>query len=83
MSKIVFVTGGSRGIGRAIVKNLLDKDYKVIVGYKKEKKLADELVEENKSCFSVQVDISSLDSIKDSIDFIKDVIYHIIIFFNS
>lgn len=63
--KVVFVTGGNRGIGKGIVKELLKKDYNVVIGYKNTKKGIEELA--NKRSFAVQVDISNRSSIKKAI----------------
>ncbi len=63
--KIVFVTGGNRGIGKGIVKELLKKDYNVVIGYKNTKKGIEILT--NKNSFAVQVDISNRYSIKKAI----------------
>lgn len=46
MNKVVIVTGGSRGIGAAIVKELANSDYQVILNYNKSEKQANEIKEE-------------------------------------
>ena len=43
MNKIAFVTGASKGIGKAIALGLLAKGCKVAVGYYSSKNLADEI----------------------------------------
>jgi 3-oxoacyl-[acyl-carrier protein] reductase len=44
--RVAVVTGGSRGIGRAIVKELASRGCKVAFSYSKNRELADKLVEE-------------------------------------
>jgi 3-oxoacyl-[acyl-carrier protein] reductase len=74
--KIAIVTGGSRGIGRAIVKNMADSGIDVYFNYSSpdntdaEKTRA--IVEKNGGfCQGVQVDISKKDDVQ---SFIKDVV---------
>ena len=43
--RIVLVTGGSRGIGEAIVLRLAEKGYKIVVNYNSDSKDASELIE--------------------------------------
>ena len=46
--KTVIVTGGSRGIGAAIVKELALKKYNVVLNYNKSEKEAEKIIEELK-----------------------------------
>lgn len=63
MSKVVIVTGGSRGIGAATAKLLGAKDYAVCVNYLANRERADEVVEciirDGGRAFAHQADVSS------------------------
>lgn len=56
MSKVAIVTGGSRGIGRAIAKTLAESDIKVIACYNKSEEKANELKNELKN-ENIDIDI--------------------------
>ncbi len=72
MSKIAIVTGGSRGIGNAIALDLLDKGYRVGVGYYKNKSLAEEIAKENTHALPLYIDITSLKSIEKAFNEIEN-----------
>lgn len=72
MSKIAIVTGGSRGIGNAIALDLLDKGYRVGVGYYKNKSLAEEIAKENTRALPLYIDITSLESIEKAFNEIEN-----------
>lgn len=61
--KVAIVTGSSRGIGRAIAKELAIRGAKVVINYHKSSSAADEVVEEIKSAgghaHSFQADVSN------------------------
>ena len=71
--KIAIVTGGSRGIGKAIVESLARKGIKVIANYNKSEEKAKQLKEQlNKENISIDIfkaDVSKRDEVKDMIDF--------------
>ena len=64
MSKIALVTGGSRGIGNAIALDLLEKGYRVGIGYHKNKSMAQEIAENNSQALPLNIDITSEKSIQ-------------------
>jgi len=72
VSKIAIVTGGSRGIGNAIALDLLDKGYRVGVGYYKNKSLAEEITKENTHALPLYIDITSLESIEKAFNEIEN-----------
>ena len=74
MSKIAIVTGGSRGIGSAIVESLARKGIKVIKNYNKTKEKANELKEklakENIIIDIFKADVSKRADVKEMIDYV-------------
>ena len=73
--KIAFVTGGSRGIGKAIVERLGKDGFLVGFSYinseEKAKKFVEELEEKGIEAFSVQFDVSDFESSKEAISGIE------------
>ena len=65
--KTVFVTGGSRGIGRAIADWFIKRDYNVIIGFCKNFEYKRSPLRE-KNVFSAMVDIKNRKSIIDAIN---------------
>ena len=67
-NKVAVVTGGSRGIGRAIVLALAGAGYQVAFSYVRDKVAAMSLLDEvqalGSDCLALQCDVSSGDSIK-------------------
>ncbi len=64
--KVALVTGGSRGIGAAIVRLFVQAGAKVVFNYQRAADAANKLVEElgAEQCFAVQADLKSADSAK-------------------
>ena len=73
MGKIAIVTGGARGIGKAIVETLARKGVKVIANYhqseEKAKQLKEDLQKENIEIDIFKADVSKRKEVKDMIDF--------------
>ena len=44
MKRTAFITGGTQGIGKAIVEKLIDQDYKVVIGFRSQKTKANDMV---------------------------------------
>ena len=68
-SKVAFVTGASRGIGKSIAETLLKAQYKVAVGYNNHRELAELVTNGLSSAIAVHVDVSDEDSINQAISF--------------
>lgn len=77
--KIAFVTGGTSGIGKAIVKELLDKECIVITCYSSNEEAKEKLVKEL-GCENLKVfkcDVSKENEVANIIDYIKDNYGHL------
>ncbi len=74
--RVAIVTGGTRGIGKAIVKKLVAQGAAVALNYRKSSKEAEELVEEIKSnggkAIAVQADVSSFDDAQAMVNKVVD-----------
>ena len=81
--KVVFVTGGSRGIGRGIAERLIAEGYLTAVGYRKNKNLCQELTTLGGNVLPVQIDLECSQSINTSINFIEDKLGTIDILINN
>jgi 3-oxoacyl-[acyl-carrier protein] reductase len=70
--KTVFITGGSRGIGRAIALRLAKDGFNIVVNYSKSDKSAEEVVKEAKEygveAMAVKCDVSKYDEVEKAID---------------
>lgn len=65
--KIVFVTGASRGIGKAIAIKMIENGCTVGIGYNQQKENAEAIVKKYEHAIPVQVNIADRDSIKKAI----------------
>lgn len=74
--KVAIVTGGSRGIGAAIARELADKGAHVAINYQSRSDAADEVIkdiEENEgSAIAVKADVSNSQDIADLIEEVKN-----------
>ena len=74
MNKVVLVTGGSRGIGAGIVKELASEGYTVILNYNKSEEKAkavqEELTKSGKKVEIYKADVTKREEVKNLIEFI-------------
>ena len=74
--KVAIVTGGTRGIGKAIVKKLSAQGAAVALNYRKSAKEAEELVEELKSkgkkAIAIQADVSNFNDAQEMVKKVVD-----------
>jgi NAD(P)-dependent dehydrogenase (short-subunit alcohol dehydrogenase family) len=83
MNQIAFVTGASRGIGKAIALDLLAKNYRVAVGYHSNKTLAYEISSLHSNATPIKVDVSSAVSIMLAFKEIEDKLGKVDILVNN
>lgn len=69
--KTAIITGGATGIGKAIVKQLAELNYNIVINYNKSEKEAIELKNEiiNKNIEIFKADVSKRENIKDLVEF--------------
>lgn len=77
MSRIVLVTGASRGIGKAIARNFAEAGATVIINYVNNAAMAEELCSEinknyNAECISIQADVSEYADVQRMFGEIRD-----------
>tara|TARA_Y100001958_G_scaffold159935_1_gene164420 strand:+ start:6589 stop:7314 length:726 start_codon:yes stop_codon:yes gene_type:complete len=69
MKRTAFITGGTQGIGKAIVEKLISQDYKVLIGFMSQKAKAHDMAKNinsmNGDAIAVHVDITSRSSIQE------------------
>ena len=72
-NKVVIVTGGSRGIGASIVKELVNSGYNVVLNYNKSedtaKQIKEELISSGKTVDIYKADIRNREEVKSLIEF--------------
>ena len=69
---VAFVTGASRGIGKGIAERLIKDGYKVAVGYRSHKELAESVAGGSDSALAVHVDVADESSINQAISLTED-----------
>lgn len=88
MRKVALVTGGAKGIGAAIVKELANNDYDVVINYNTSEKEAKALLEEIKKECNVNVlcfkcDVSKENEVDEMISFIEEKLGGVDILINN
>ena len=86
-NRLAFITGGSRGIGKAIALKLADMGADVIINYYKNKKKAEETVneieEKGVKGYVIQGDFGKKEDIDKTFDYIKDNFGYLDIFVSN
>jgi 3-oxoacyl-[acyl-carrier protein] reductase len=77
MRKVVLITGGAKGIGKAIAETMASSSYDVVINYRSSKdeadKLKDELVSKyNVNVLTYQADVSSEEEVDKMVSYIED-----------
>lgn len=67
--KTVLVTGGSRGIGKAIVQKFAENSYNVILNYSKSEEVAYKLTQKYSNVRAFKADISNKKQVQEMVDF--------------
>ncbi|GGF02341.1 NAD(P)-dependent dehydrogenase, short-chain alcohol dehydrogenase family [Chishuiella changwenlii] len=78
LSKIVLLTGGSRGLGKDSALQLAKKGFDIILTYQSKKEAADEVVSEieklGQKAFALKLDISTTDGFDAFVDEVKNTL---------
>lgn len=82
-ARVAFVTGASRGIGRAIADTLAAANYKVAFGYNKTQIRADSVASKLDSVFPVHVDVSDERSVRRALACIESELGNVDILVNN
>lgn len=88
MNKVALVTGSSKGIGRATIKEFASHNYDVVINYNASKKEAEKLQKEIESKYNVKVmvikgDVSNEEEVKLMIDLVIDKFNRIDVLVNN
>ena len=85
--KTVIVTGGSRGIGAAIVKELAEENYNIVLNYNKSeeaaKQIQEELKEKGINIEIFKADVSKREEVRDLVQFAIDKFNNIDVLINN
>ena len=84
MNKVAIVTGGTRGIGKAICYELVKKGIKVVVNYKKSDELANKIQEELGDMVRIyKADVSKREEVKGLVKFTLEEFENIDVLINN
>lgn len=84
MKKVAIVTGGTRGIGNAIVEELVNKGIKVVINYKNSENIANKMQEKYGEKVRIfKADISKRDEVKKLVEFTLNEFGNIDILINN
>ena len=88
MNKVVLVTGGSKGIGRAIALELAKQGYDIVINYLTSQKEAEALQKEIKEmygvrCMAIPCDVSKEDEVDKMISYIEEKLGGVDILINN
>ena len=87
LSRVVLITGASRGIGRAIALRLAEQGHRIAINYNSHKEDAEKVLEEiNKlgsSGIIVKANVSVLDEVQEMIKTVENSLGNIEILYNN
>ena len=81
--KVWYITGASKGLGLALVKKLLDEGYRVAATSRNLKQLIDAVNVESKNFLPLEVDLTSDESVKESLEKTVQIFHAVDVILNN
>ncbi|WP_292319647.1 SDR family NAD(P)-dependent oxidoreductase [Caldisphaera sp.] len=88
MNNVIIITGGNRGIGKAIAKRFSKEGYEVIITFNSNQERAEETIKELKSigaanAHSFRVDVSNEESVRNFAESVNSIVDHVNVLVNN
>ena len=83
MNQTVFITGGTRGIGRKIAEVFLDKGYKVAITFEKSEEIANEMKNKYSNLIAIKCDVANGEEVKNAVKICEEIFGGVDILINN